>query len=111
AGPRWGDPDRRARVGADGQPSGRRRPCGWPGVPAGGGAGGAVGSGGVAWRRAPQPTAGSVPRMNAIVTTRTHSLEGSMSTGTRITLSGTGNSSFGPSPRTLVMAVVRMETA
>src|SRR5262249_8331160 len=65
---------------------------------------------GTAWRRGPHETLGSVPRTNAIVTTRTHSLDGSRSIGTSDTRSGTGKSSRGLSPRTLVMYGVQIGT-
>src|SRR5205807_1890816 len=83
-------------------------------VPVGGGPAwgppGVPGTGaGIAGRR-PQ-AGGSVPRTNAIVTTRTHSFDGSRSTGTRTTLSGTAKSSRGLSPRTLPMYETQIGTA
>jgi hypothetical protein len=81
-----------------------------PGAGAGRGTvGGATGRAGVvvtgvtAWRRGPHETLGSVPRTKAIVTTRTHSFDGSRSIGTRETRSGTGKSSRALSPSTLAM--------
>jgi hypothetical protein len=54
---------------------------------------------------------GSVPRTNAIVTTRTHSFDGSRSIGTSETRSGIGKSSRALSPRILVMYAVQIGTA
>jgi hypothetical protein len=74
-----------------------------------GGRGGALcegrgaGFAGVIWRRGPHVLAGSVPRTKAMGTTRTHSLDGSMSTGTIATRSGMGKSSLGLLPSTRVM--------
>ena len=70
---------------------------------------GALG-GGTLWRLAPH-AAGSVPLTNAIGTTRTHSLDGSRSTGTTTTRSGIENSSRGLSPSTRPMKVVQIGTA
>src|SRR5262249_19255644 len=73
------------------------------GGPGGAGAAGEAGSAGRAGPtggggRRPHPTPGSEPRTKAMGTTRTHSLEGSRSTGTMTTRSGTANSSRGLSP-------------
>jgi hypothetical protein len=65
----------------------------------------------IACRRGPHDTSGSVPRRKAIVTILTHSLDGSRSTGTRATRSGTGKSSLGPLPTTFCMYVVQIGTA
>src|SRR5262245_45064008 len=77
------------------------------GADAGGRLGGAAPGGGslpgTLCRRGPQPTAGSVPRTNASGTTRTHSFDGSRSTGTSTIRSGITKSSLGLSPRTLPM--------
>src|SRR6185436_6173166 len=87
----------------------------WPGAAGvapgvvGGGAPGTP-TGGTLWRRAPH-AAGSVPFTNAIGTTRTHSFDGSRSTGTTTTLSGIGKSSLGLSPSTRPMYVVQIGTA
>ena len=85
--------------------------CGPGGGVAPGAPGGPPGAaGGTLWRRAPH-AAGSVPFTNAIGTTRTHSFEGSRSTGTITTLSGIGKSSLGLSPSTLPMKVTQIGTA
>ena len=77
------------------------------GPPGAGGSAGAAPGGaslpGTLCRRGPQPTAGSVPRTKAIGTTRTHSFDGSRSTGTSTMRSGIAKSSLGLSPRTLPM--------
>ena len=79
--------------------------CGGVGVTDGGGGNGE----GTAGRR---PHAkGSVPLTNAIDTTRTHSFDGSRSTGTKTIFSGTGKSSRGVSPSTLPMYETQIGTA
>jgi hypothetical protein len=74
--------------------------------------GGSADAGGViASRRTPQGSSGSVPLTKAIVTTLTHSLDGSRSTGAIATRSGTGKSSLGSLPTTFCMYEVQMGTA
>jgi hypothetical protein len=66
-----------------------------------GGAG--PGTSGVICRRAPHEVGGSVPFTKAMGTGRMHSFDGSRSTDTMTTRSGTGKSSLGVSPRMRAM--------